>query len=88
MRERMIGVTEARAHFKDLLDELPARSVIILKNNRPVAVLVAPERLERLLDRVEELEDQVAILETQLHPEPRLTQEEVEGGDRQAADAG
>ena len=44
------------------------RDVIVLRYNRPVALLIAPDRVERLLDRIEDLEDHVALLKHRLNP--------------------
>jgi prevent-host-death family protein len=65
----LIGVSEARDRFKDLVDEVQKRDVVVLRHNRPVALLVAPDRIERLLDRIEDLEDHVALLEHRLNPD-------------------
>lgn len=57
-----VGITEFRSQAKRLVDQLtPSQDVVVLRHNRPVAVLVHPERLGRLLERIEDLEDTAAI---------------------------
>lgn len=60
--DTIVGITEFRDQAKRLVDHLGDRNVVVVRHSKPVAVLVAPERLERLYERIEDLEDQVAIL--------------------------
>jgi prevent-host-death family protein len=73
----LIGVSEARDRLKELVDEVQNRDVIVLRHNRPVALLVAPDRVERLLDRIEDLEAQVGLLEYRLNPDDVVSHKEV-----------
>jgi prevent-host-death family protein len=85
--QELIGVTEARDRLKDLLDEVHERDVVILRHNRPVAVMTAPDRLERLLDRIEDLEDHVALLKHRLNPDDVVPHDEVMAEARGLANA-
>jgi len=68
-RDVLVGVTEARERLKELLDEVGEKNVVVLRRNQPVAVMVHPDRLEKLMERIEDLEDTVAVLEERLDPE-------------------
>jgi prevent-host-death family protein len=84
----LIGVTEARDRFKELVDVVQNRDVIVLRHNRPVALLVAPDRVERLLVRIEGLEDHVALLENRLNPDDVVPlKEAIAEAKRELADA-
>jgi prevent-host-death family protein len=75
--DRLVGVTDVRDSLKDLLDEVREQNIIVLRHNRPVAVILHPDRLERLLDRIEDLEDTVAVLEDRLDPDDTVPHEDV-----------
>lgn len=74
---KLIGISEMRARLSEVLDGVADESVTVLRRSRPVAILIAPERLEGLLEKVEDLEDQVAVLEAKLNPEPSIPWEQV-----------
>ena len=74
---RLIGVTEARESFKELLEEVQRRDVVFLRHNRPVAMLVKPDRLERLFRRIEDLEDELAVREARATPDDLVAHDEM-----------
>jgi prevent-host-death family protein len=53
--EQMVSATELSRSFGRYLDVAEARDVVILKHNRPVAVLMDFERYEQLRKQNEEL---------------------------------
>ncbi len=59
--DRVVSITEARATLPDLLVEAMQREVFILRHNKPVGVLLDPAKYEALLDRLEDLEDSLAV---------------------------
>lgn len=59
--DRVVSITEARATLPDLLVETTEREVFILRHNKPVGVLLDPAKYEALLDRLEDLEDSLAV---------------------------
>jgi prevent-host-death family protein len=77
LRQRFVGVTDLRDSIRELLDEVVERDVIVLRHNQPVAVLVHPERIERLITRIEDLEDYVAVLEHRLNPDDIVKHDDV-----------
>ncbi len=72
-KELMIGVTEARTRLRELVEEVAERPVLILRRNHPVAAMVSPDRLERLYDRIEDLEDEVALLRSRFDSDGEAT---------------
>src|SRR4051794_5784328 len=62
-QDRLIGITDLRQHAKALIDELDQGAVKVLRRNKPVALLIRPERVDELLDRIEDLEYAVPLLE-------------------------
>lgn len=59
--DKLVGITEFRDQAKQLIDQLSGENVIVLRRSSPVAVLIHPDRLERLYERIEDLEDQLAL---------------------------
>jgi prevent-host-death family protein len=65
MATNMIGITDLRQNAKNVVDRLrthPDQAMVIVSRSKPVAVLMRPELLEALEDRIDELEATVAIL--------------------------
>lgn len=60
-RPLMVSAREARATFADLIRNASEHDVTILRNSKPVAVLVSHERYEDLIDQIEELQDLLSI---------------------------
>lgn len=54
-KEQMVSATELVRAFSKYLEETANQDVVILKHNRPVAVLMDFERFEKLQVRHEEL---------------------------------
>ncbi|CAN5756984.1 hypothetical protein BH18ACT15_BH18ACT15_02970 [soil metagenome] len=75
--DKLIGITEARDRLKDLVEEVKDRKILILRHNRPVAALVDPERLDALIDRVEDLEDYISVLEHKYESEGTVSVDEL-----------
>jgi len=57
---KTVPFTEARAHLSDLMDEVEQRHehVVITRNGRPAAVVVAADEYERLEETLEILGDE------------------------------
>ncbi len=65
----MVPITEARDRMKEIVAVLEDRNVLLIRHSRPAAVLLSPGRYEALLSRIEDLEDELAVLHSKLHPE-------------------
>ncbi|UNX55340.1 type II toxin-antitoxin system Phd/YefM family antitoxin [Georgenia sp. TF02-10] len=60
--DRVVPIDEARAHLGALLDEAREHEVHIRRDGRPAVVLLSMEAYERLLGRLEDAEDALAVL--------------------------
>lgn len=77
IRDELVAVTDARVKLTELVDEvLPQRNVVLLRRNKAVAVMIEPERYERLLETIENLEDQLSVAEAEANPHDRTSLEE------------
>lgn len=71
LAEEMVGITAAKAELPRRVKQLmrgDLEKVVIIRQNSPVAVIVAVDeydRMQRLEDMNEELEELVAVLEAQ-----------------------
>ena len=61
MKDRIVGITEARANFANLIAEADEQPVYVLKNGRPVGVILSAAKYEALLDRLEDAEDALSV---------------------------
>lgn len=62
MKQTIVGIAELRTQTKTLFGELPDHDVVVVRYATPVAIIIHPDRLEHLVARIEDLEDQVAVL--------------------------
>jgi len=78
-REMLVPITEARSKLYELARETERRPVVLLKHGRPVAVMVSAIKWEKILDRLEELDDLIWIAEHGRTPrESLISLEDVE----------
>ena len=52
-----MAVSDARAELASAVQQARTEAVVLERYDRPVAVLISPERYEQLMDALEELED-------------------------------
>ena len=72
MRDMLIPVTEARDRFRELIERLGEANVVLVRRSKPVAVVMDHARYERLLDRIEDLEDELSVLAAASDSEARI----------------
>ncbi|MDR2892779.1 MAG: type II toxin-antitoxin system Phd/YefM family antitoxin [Deltaproteobacteria bacterium] len=60
--EQAVSVTELKRHYARVLAEAENGPVVVLNNNRPEAYLVPSEAYERLMERLEDLEDALTVI--------------------------
>lgn len=61
--DRIVPITEARATLSALLDEANECEVYIVKHGRPQGVLLSVAAYQTVLDRIEDLEDRLSVLQ-------------------------
>lgn len=71
----IVPISEAKPRLAALIDTSATEDVILTRRGHAAAVIVAADRYEQMLDRIEDLEDSLAAYETA--GEPTLTAEEV-----------
>ena len=60
---RITGVSELRARLSETIDALNAENaVMVVRYSKPAAYLISPAMFERLIERIEDLEDQTDMV--------------------------
>jgi len=62
------SASEARARFQEVLELAKTEAVEIQKHGKPVAVIVDAMKYEKLIDYIEDLEDNLTVLEYESDP--------------------
>jgi antitoxin StbD len=57
LSDKTVSVTELKKNFASVIHEAKSDAVAILNHNKPEAYLLSASYYERLLDRLEDLED-------------------------------
>ena len=60
---RTATVTELRSELASYLDSLREGPLLVLSHSKPAAILIEPEEFDRLLERVEYLEDSTTAVD-------------------------
>jgi prevent-host-death family protein len=63
------SASEARARFQEVLELAKTEAVEIQKHGKPAVVILDAMKYEKLIDYVEDLEDNLTILEYESDPE-------------------
>lgn len=63
MDEILVPLSEAKVRLHELVRELAEREVVLLRHGRPVGVMIGFAVYRSLLERLEELEDRLAVFE-------------------------
>jgi len=66
---KIIPVSEAKARLTELVRESGAEDIVLLRYGKPAAVLMSTDRFDSLMERLEDLEDSLAIAEHQINPD-------------------
>lgn len=69
MATKVIPKTELRERIRTELGQLGEDTLLVTERGRPLAVVVAVARWNHLQDRLEDLEDALALLEHRLDPQ-------------------
>lgn len=61
--EELVTLTEARVRLHELVKDLEESNVVLLRHGKPVGMMVGFEHYRALLERIEDLEDVIAVHE-------------------------
>jgi antitoxin Phd len=67
-----ISVADARNNFSDVLDRSQDEAVFIERRGRRAAVVISPERYERMMEALEESDDVAAFDEAMAEEGPNI----------------
>lgn len=74
MNEELVPLSEAKTRFHELVRGLADHEVLLLRHGRPVAVMFSHESYAALLERLEDLEDRLAVFESREEgPDARIS---------------
>lgn len=68
LRQELVTLSDAKVRLHELVRGLPERDVLLLRHGRPVAAMVSYSKFEALIERLEDLQDRIAVLEAQHEP--------------------
>jgi prevent-host-death family protein len=77
MMNEFVSLTEARTRLSELVQHAEDDPVYLVRQNRPVGVLVSSSAFEDLLGRLEELEDLVCASGHRRSTDGRPTEERI-----------
>lgn len=60
-----VPVSEAKARLTDLVRRSEGEDVVLTRHGRPAAVLMSTERHARLMEQLDDLEDQLSAYESE-----------------------
>jgi prevent-host-death family protein len=63
-----VSVTELKRNFTNIIKQADGAAVAVLNNNKPEAYLVPAAEFQRLLERLEDLEDAMLVRQRQDGP--------------------
>jgi antitoxin StbD len=69
---KLISVSEAKAKLTALVQSSKTEDVALLRYGHPEAYILSAERYEELMDRLEDLDDSLAVEQFRRNPEPTM----------------
>jgi prevent-host-death family protein len=66
-------ISDLREHQNEILATLAREHVLLTQHGRPAAVMVAPEQWNRLMARLEKLQDALDVAEARRDLEPAVS---------------
>ncbi len=65
----LVPVSEAKARLSELVRDAQDEDVVLMRHGRPAAVLIGIDRLESLIEELEEARDRIALDEANKTPD-------------------
>ena len=69
---QLFGISELRLHQGEVLRKLKEGPILLAQRSQAVAVMVSPELWNELVERIEDLEDALAVAEARTKDEPTM----------------
>lgn len=63
--ERLVTVSEAKVKFHEVIRGVASKAALLLRHGKPIAALLSYDQYVDLLNRIEDLEDRLAVYEAQ-----------------------
>jgi antitoxin StbD len=61
----LVSISAAKARLSELVRDSDREDVLLMRHSHPVAVLLSARRYEDLLERIDDLEDRLAVHEAE-----------------------
>jgi antitoxin StbD len=65
----LVPVSEAKARLAELIREAADEDVILMRHGHPAAVIIGVERLDALIEELEDARDRIALIEARETPD-------------------
>lgn len=69
---KLVAVSEAKARLTGLVKDAKNEDVALLRYGHPEAFLLSADRYEELIERLDDVEDSLAVAEFRANPEPTI----------------
>ena len=68
----LVGISDLRLRQREVLDKIKRGPILLAQRSQAVAVMVSPELWNRLMERLEDLEDALAVTQARQREEPMV----------------
>jgi prevent-host-death family protein len=68
LEQELVTLSDAKVRLHELVRDLSERDVLLLRHGRPVAAMISFPKFEALMEKLEDLQDRIALLESAEEP--------------------
>jgi prevent-host-death family protein len=68
LEQELVTLSDAKVRLHELVRDLSERDVLLLRHGRPIAVMISFPKFEALMEKLEDLQDRIALLESAEEP--------------------
>jgi len=62
---KMVPISEAKGRLSEIVRDSESDDVLLLRHGRPTAVVMSTARFEALMERMEDMDDRLAVYEAE-----------------------